>query len=84
MAEDKKEKNQDAVIQNLKDAGCESETIENFMDYEKEGEVTKELELLSCHRKCLLENLHICQKQIDCLDYLIYQMKKKGKNKKDE
>lgn len=83
MAEDKKEKNQDEVIQNLKDAGCEAETIENFIGYEKEGEIKKELELLSCHRKCLLETLHSCQKQIDCLDYLIYKMKNKAKDKKE-
>lgn len=34
---------------------------------------------LQCHRCCLLDKLHEEQKKIDCLDYLIYMLKKQMK-----
>ena len=34
---------------------------------------------LQCHRCCLLDKLHEEQKKIDCLDYLIYTLKKQMK-----
>lgn len=72
-------KSDDAIIQNLKDAGCDMETIEKFMsDLQKEDEKSG-LKRLNAHRKKLLDSLHKEQKCIDCLDYLIYQMS--GKNK---
>ncbi len=50
------------LCRNLRDAGCGEEGIRQF------------LRLLSAHRSALLERLHTSQRQIDCLDYLIYQM----------
>lgn len=61
------------VVQNLKDAGCSSGMIEKFTRLQDDDE---RLQLLSCHRKRLLEALHRDERRIDCLDYLIYQMKK--------
>lgn len=68
------EKREEAVIQNLKDAGCDSDTIACFMLYFEAGEIKKEQQLLSRHRRNLLDALHMCQKQIDCLDYLSWQI----------
>ena len=42
------------------------------------GEVKQEQQVLSSHRKDLLDALHACQTQIDCLDYLAWQIEKKG------
>lgn len=67
----------ESIIQNLKDAGCDSETIEKFMADLQKGKEVNSLKLLAEHRKKLLESLHKDQKCIDCLDYLVYQMKKK-------
>ena len=36
------------------------------------------LRLLTAHRRHLLDTLHQEQKRIDCLDYLVYQMRKAG------
>lgn len=71
------EKRMAAVIQNLKDAGCDKDTIASFMEYYEAGEVRQELKVLSGHRRDLLDALHVCQKQIDCLDYLAWQIERR-------
>lgn len=65
----------ESIIQNLKDAGCDSETIENFMADLQKGKRANGLKRLAVHRKNLLDSLHREQKCIDFLDYLVYQMK---------
>lgn len=72
-------KSDDAIIQNLKDAGCDTETIKNFMSDLQKGDEKSSLKRLNIHRKKLLDSLHKEQKCIDCLDYLVYQMN--GTNK---
>lgn len=69
----------EAIIQNLKDAGCDSDTIEKFMADLQKGKEANGLKLLAVHRKNLLDSLHREQKCIDCLDYLVYQMKEAKK-----
>jgi len=65
----------EAVIQNLKDAGCNQDTIDRFMESLKNGASKEQLQILSQHRQKLLDKVHIEQKRIDCLDYLVYQIK---------
>ena len=65
-----------AVIQNQKDAGCDLETMERFLALEQTGQTREQLKLLSVHRKRLLDKVHEEERRIDCLDYLVYQMKK--------
>lgn len=65
-----------AIIQNLKDAGCKEDVIKRFMNYAMEGKLKQQLKLLAKHRCLLLDEIHEEQKKIDCLDYLIYKMKK--------
>lgn len=69
----------DSMVQNLKDADCDSETIEKFMADLQNGKEASGLKRLAAHRKNLLDSLHRNQKCIDCLDYLVYQMKKETK-----
>ena len=69
----------EAIIQNLKDAGCDSETIEKFMADLQKGKEANGLKRVAAHRKNLLDSLHREQKCIDCLDYLVYQMKEAKK-----
>lgn len=73
--------NEDAIIQNLKDAGCNQDIITTFIEDLKEGNIDDGMRLLAAHRRLLLEELHREQKQIDCLDYLVYKMEKKKKVK---
>ena len=71
----------DSVIQNLEDAGCDSETVAQFMELGMEGNRQNQLKLLEQHRKRLLKKGHKNEKRIDCLDYLVFQMNKEEKDK---
>lgn len=70
--------NEDAIIQNLKDAECDEDKIQAFITNIREDKISDGLKLLSMHRRLLLENLHKKQKQIDCLDYLVYQLERQS------
>lgn len=59
----------------LQDCGCSDEKTACFlkcMEQEKSAEGTT---LLIAHRTELLHQVHIREKQISCLDYLLYKMK---------
>ena len=59
----------------LEDIGCTPAEIERFLSAgHAEGRVER-LRILTCRRCVLMEQMHAVQKQIDDLDYLIYQMK---------
>lgn len=62
------------VIQNLKDAGCTRETLECCIGCMERGEKGRLIQRLEEHRKELLDRVHEREKQIDCTDYLLYQI----------
>ncbi len=71
---------QGILRENLSDAGCDLEMIEQFMTLIQQGNREGGLALLAKHRKRLLDCCHAEQKKLDCLDYLVYQMNRQGKN----
>lgn len=72
----------EAVVQNLKDAGCEPEMIRDFLEWFDKGQKTKQLELLERQRGHLLGRVHKDEKRISCLDYLIYQIQRNHSGRK--
>lgn len=66
----------EALIQNLKDAGCSEKAIQSFLDCLESDHVEDGLKLLSEHRDKLLCYIHRSEKKMDCLDYLVYQLKR--------
>ena len=77
------------LIRNLKDAGCSETDIQRFLKLGRAGRRRDQLRLLATHRASLLDQLHVSQRQIDCLDYLVYQMssrtdKQQGRNMETE
>lgn len=72
----------ESVIQNLEDAGCENEMIQDFLGWFDKGQQTKQLELLEHQREYLLGRVHTDEKRISCLDYLIYQIQRKPAGKR--
>lgn len=64
------------IIQNLKDAGCEDKQIEEIIVLFRKGKKDKICEILEKHRCNVLNNVHKKEKQIDCIDYFIYQMER--------
>ncbi len=77
----KKEKESESLVQNLKDAGCDRETIEKYCQCCDCGDQRGKERLLEQHRRDLLDDMHRAQKRIDCLDYLRYQERKKQAQK---
>jgi len=57
------------IIENLIDAGCDRMLAEHYADSRSKKEKN---DILKYHRQHLLDDMHKCQKRIDCLDYLIY------------
>lgn len=70
---------QGILRENLLDAGCGPELMERFMALIGQGKEQEALALLTGHRKHLLDYCHAEQKKIDCLDYLVYRIKKEAK-----
>ena len=66
----------ESVIQNLTDADCPQEVIKQFMENAQENKESQALQVLEKHRKTLLERVHKEEKYIDCLDYLVYMLKR--------
>lgn len=60
--------------QNLIDAGCGRELAGRCITLAQEKKTGELLLLLSRHRRTLLDGVHQREKQIDCLDFLIYQI----------
>lgn len=65
------------IVQNLKDAGCDAKTIRECMTWVDRGDFWGMLPILINYRKALLGTVRAGQKQLDCLDYLIYTIKKR-------
>ncbi|EEG72715.1 hypothetical protein CLOHYLEM_07113 [[Clostridium] hylemonae DSM 15053] len=63
------------MFQNLKDAGCGPDIIEDFLLYFDREQKEEQITLLEKHRRELLNVVHKAEKKIYCLDYLIYQIK---------
>ncbi len=66
----------EALVDNLRDAGCSAGQIEEFLTYLAQGETGCQLSLLEEHRHSLLRRLHKQERCIDCLDHLLYQIQR--------
>lgn len=62
------------VYQNLIDAGCNRQITEQCMSFIREGKDSAMLPILSQYRSALLGTVRAGQKQLDCLDFLIYNV----------
>lgn len=64
------------IIQNMKDFGSDQETINLFLKYFDQGDIAGQKKVIECYRKKLIQKLHEKQKEIDLLDYMVYQLSK--------
>lgn len=72
------------LLRNLKDAGCDAETVERYLRLRQAGKVREQLRLLSKQRSLLLEKIHEEQRKIDSLDYLLHAVKTKANTFKEK
>ena len=69
---------QGILRQNLLDAGCGSDTVQRCMALAQTKNTPELMRILAQHRRALLDTVHLSEKRIDCLDYLIYQLEKQN------
>lgn len=64
-------------IMTLKQIGLSLEQIKHYQELEKGGEKTckQRMNILNQQRNQLLDLIHEKQKHLDCLDYLLYELK---------
>ncbi len=78
----------DDLLQNLKDAGCGSQTIETVCRLYRDGQIQTAVKTLRKHRLSLMDSLRESQERVDCLDFLVWRMEKEKRqsqnNKKKE
>lgn len=67
---------QEVLFQNLKDAWCSDEEIQTCMLQKEKGKISDLQTFLINHKKCMMKEIHSRQKAVDCVDYLLYQIKK--------
>ncbi|OUO92845.1 hypothetical protein [Cloacibacillus sp. An23] len=67
-----------ATERNLADAGCSGEFVRRFIELGREGKEKEQSRMLSRHRAELLERLHEDQRRIDCLDFILYERRRRG------
>lgn len=70
--------NQQDLILNLRDSGCDQKTIETYLHLYNARNFKESTMILKKWRQTLLENLHTCQRQLDCLDYMLRIYQKEG------
>jgi hypothetical protein len=74
------------LTRNLADAGCDKKMIEHFLCLWNEQKRDEQYRFLACYKQTLLAVMHQDQYKIDCLDHLVYTMKKEDaemQNKKE-
>lgn len=67
---------EEALRCNLQDAGCPQDVIHQFLKNHKDNNISEQLFILSEQRKRQLFLVHTEQNKLECLDYLIYHIKK--------
>lgn len=71
----KKTQQEARLIQNLLDAGCQQAFVDLFMDKHTANNLSEQIRLLTVHRSTILCSVHEEQYKLDCIDYLLYQLK---------
>ena len=64
------------AVQILQDAGCTREFTQQFITALEAEPIQVQLRLLRVQRQCQLDQVHVEEKRLDCLDYLRYMLEK--------
>lgn len=66
-----------SVLENLRDAGCDRGMIERYRAIASGAPdcAPDLIRLLAPHRRALLDALHADQERLECLDYLLFQLR---------
>lgn len=72
------------LYQNLSDAGCSEELITKCMKHAESSNIADMLKLLDEYKKIMLASVHTKEKRIDCLDFLMYRLKRESKQEEQK
>ena len=64
------------ITENLTDAGLDETEVAQCLEMLDKKEISALQKFLSDYRRQLLDSVHEYNKQIDCLDYFTYQLRK--------
>lgn len=66
-----------SMIITLKNVGLSNDLILKYIELSKQGDIVnrEKIHILRQQRQKLLDEIHHKQKNLDCLDYLIYKLK---------
>lgn len=67
------------LIQNLHDAGCCEEQIEEFLSCAYKYGIEEQIKLLRRYRVSLMDEMHESQRRVDCLDFLVNKLRRELK-----
>lgn len=70
---------QEDIPTTLKDAGFDEASIACFMTKKEDGRIREALCMLQKQREVLVSDMHSVQRKLDCLDFLIYQLRQEQK-----
>ncbi len=73
---------EERLIQNLADAGCNSEVAQKILQFCNKGDLQDALQLMKKDRCRLMEELHESGRKVDCLDFLIRGVEKEIEQEK--
>ncbi len=68
--------NDQEINQYLKDAGCEERQRKQFLSIYHTSSIQDQVTLLRQWRKPLMDKLHESQEKVDCMDFLLYKLRK--------
>lgn len=60
----------------LDDIGCLPEVKAEILEYAENRDIQNIIRLLRRHRQSTLDSIHKEEKQISCLDYIVFQLEK--------
>lgn len=66
------------LYQNLRDAGCDEELTKACMELAEHDDREQIIKRLISYKESMLACVHEKEKCIDCLDFLIYRLKKEN------
>lgn len=65
-----------SLMMSLQEIGFSEEEILTYINLSENGGSREQVTMLDRKRKELLKDIHLREKQLDCLDYLRHQLKK--------
>ena len=71
-------RDEQSIIQNLRDSGCGEETVTRIYGLYQAGLLDDAIRSLRSFRCGLIEELHESQSKVDCLDYLVHRLQKEA------